>query len=657
MKNNVLQKNSLLDSAKIIGPVENLEDYVKRDWWKEIFNSYYLRTDGDVVNDEEITRNEIDFYLNILNIKKTDLILDMCCGQGRHCFELFNRGFFNVYGLDRSRYLIQRARKTLKERGVSIIFKEGDARKLSFPGAFFDYVFILGNSFGYFENASDDLKVLKNVQSILKPNGGILLDIADGEYLKKHYEPRSWEWIDQNYFVCRERSLSLDKTKLISREVITHTQKGVIIDQFYAERLYSKQHLKELLEHVGFNQIVFHEYNDTGSKRNQDLGMMKKRFFVTAVIKKEWPNIMFRTKKNEARNVAVLLGDPRQTDILKPASVFDDDDYYTINELKKALSGCNGYTFYYLDDHTKMITDLCKKRSKTDYVLNFCDEGFSNEARKELHIPALLETLNIPYSGSNPQCLAYCYDKSLIRGIAREMNISVPEAFYLKPSDDIYEMSFPFPVIIKPNFGDSSFGITQRNVAYNLEQMINAVDEVRNVINTNSPIIVEEFLHGKDLSIGMIGNIPDNIDILPIIEEDYSRLPDGLPKICGYEAKWDPKSPYWNIKSVPAKISDDIQKYIEESSLKLFERLECRDYCRFDWRLDKYGDPHLLEVNPNPGWCWDGHLAKMCEIANFSYKDMIHKILYATEQRLGIEKLDISDVKKRKKKAPAAALI
>ncbi|MFA7114654.1 MAG: D-alanine--D-alanine ligase, partial [Candidatus Omnitrophota bacterium] len=139
-----------------------------------------------------------------------------------------------------------------------------------------------------------------------------------------------------------------------------------------------------------------------------------------------------------------------------------------------------------------------------------------------------------------------------------------------------------------------------------------------------------------------IGNLPDNINILPLIEEDYSALPDDLPKICGYEAKWDPNSPYWNIRSIQADIPEAVQKYIEESSLRLFERLECRDYCRFDWRLDNNGDPHLLEVNPNPGWCWDGHLARMCKFADISYQDMLHKVLLAAQERIGIPESEVS---------------
>ena len=72
----------------------------------------------------------------------------------------------------------------------------------------------------------------------------------------------------------------------------------------------------------------------------------------------------------------------------------------------------------------------------------------------------------------------------------------------------------------------------------------------------------------------------------------------------------------------------------------LSERLECRDYTRFDWRLDAEGTPKLLEVNPNPGWCWDGHLAKMAGLAGMSYSDMLAAILRATEERLEIATME-----------------
>jgi D-alanine-D-alanine ligase len=619
-----------------LGPVPNLEEYVSRDWWRTIFNSMYLKTDGDVVDDPRITSSEIDTVGEILDLNLQDRILDLCCGQGRHTLELAQRGFVNVEGLDRSRYLVQKARLRAKSLGLAIKFREGDARKLPHKPDEFDAVLILGNSFGYFDSIHDDLRVLQEVARILKPWGRLLIDLADGDYIREHFQKRSWEWIDQNMFVCRERSLSGDAERLLSREVITHVSKGVLADQFYAERLYSEKAIYLLLERAGFSDVMVRAELHPDSQRAQDLGMMERRLAVTARIRKEWTPIN-RKSVGRKKHIAVILGDPKKPDHLKPGSVFDDDDFYTIDKMKSVFRELNGYRVSYLTNHDTLVGDLLKMRGHVDLILNLCDEGYLNDPRKELHVPAILETLGLPYSGSGPQCLAFCYDKSLVRGVAMEMGIPVPQAHFIRPEDTSYELPFDFPVLVKPNVGDSSFGITERSVAWDVESLINAVVEIRQNLGYEKPLLVEEFLPGSDLTLGIIGNPPSSYLVLPIAEEDYSGLPEGRPKICGYEAKWCPDSPYWQIRSVPAMLPEQTRQALIEWSTVLAERLECRDYMRFDWRLDKEGQPRLLEVNPNPGWCWDGHLAKMAAMDGMGYADMLESILRAAEDRLGME--------------------
>ncbi len=617
---------------KSFGPVPNLEDYVQPDWWNRIFNSIYLKTDSDVVDDRKVTSREISRFCEILNLSRENSILDLCCGQGRHSIELARKGFRNVEGLDRSRYLIQKAKSRANKEGLSLRFREGEARSLPYASDTFDRVMILGNSFGYFESIMDDLKVLKEVFRVLKPWGMLLVDITDGDYIREQFQPRSWEWIDKNLFVCRERTLSMDSQSLISREVVTHVEKGVIADQFYAERLYSRENLYQLLKTAGYTGMTDHGSISTESERNQDLGMMEQRIIYTAVVKKEWAPV--KAKKTGTANIVVILGDPSKDDPLKPSSVFDDDDYYTIDQMKNALMQLKEYNFTFIDNHDSLIQDLIKQKSGTDFIFNLCDEGYNNNPRLELHIPSILEVLGMEYSGSGPQCLAFCYDKSLVRGIAKEMGIPVPEAVLVDKEDTIFEIPLLFPVLIKPNFGDSSFGITQNSYAGSIQEVISSVSEIRVKLGYEKPVLIEEFLPGKDLSVGIIGNIPDSYTVLPIIEEDYSHVPGDLPRICGYEAKWDPSSPYWKIKSVPAELDESVEKFIVECCLKLAQRLDCRDYVRFDWRLDSNGNPKLLEVNPNPGWCWDGHLAKMAGFHGYNYSEMLEAILKATQQRL-----------------------
>ena len=623
--------------VKVLGPVSRLEEHVHPNWWRGIFNSLYLKTDADVVDDQVITRQEVNLFLDILKPATEDRILDLCCGQGRHSLELARRGFRNIEGLDRSHYLVERARAAAEREGLGVRFREGDARKLAYATDSFDVVMILGNSFGYFESLQDDLRVLKEVARVLKPWGKILIDVADGNRLRKHFQPRSWEWMDNKHFVCRERELSVDGQRLISREVITHVEKGVIGDQFYAERLYTQDSIARLMKEAGFNDFAFHGTISPNSQRNQDLGMMEQRRIVTGIMKKDWTP-QKRKPREAVTNVVVIMGDPTKKDPVKPDAVFDDDDFYTIDQMKDALRNLKGFQFTYLNNHNTLVQDLCKAAGKVDFALNLCDEGFDNDARKELHVPAILEACGISYTGAGPQCLAFCYDKSLVRGIASEMGMPVPLAFFVESDDAAFDIPFGFPMIVKPNFGDSSFGITQHSVVESLDDLLMAITGIRERFGYEKPILVEEFLTGNDLSVGIIGNPDTSYRVLPITEEDYSGLPPELPRICGYEAKWDPESPDRNIKSVPANLPETTEKEVVEWCLKLFERLECADYARFDWRLDASGNPKLLEVNPNPGWCWDGHLAKMTKYAGMSYSEMLEAILRAAEQRLKINR-------------------
>ena len=196
------------------------------DWWRTLFNSVYLKTDGDVVENDRNTVAEIDSIVRIAGLEPNDKILDLCCGQGRHSLELARRGFSHVTGLDRSRYLVRLARQRAGERNLNVSFREGDARRFRLPPNSMHCVLILGNSFGYFEQIEDDLKILESCQRVLMSGGSIVLDITNGDWMRKHFEPRSWEWIDQDHIVCRERSLSSDGERLISREVVTHAERG-----------------------------------------------------------------------------------------------------------------------------------------------------------------------------------------------------------------------------------------------------------------------------------------------------------------------------------------------------------------------------------------------------------------------------------------------
>lgn len=616
-------------NTRTLGPLPDLERHLPSDWWRTLFNSVYLKTDGDVVENELSTSREVDRLIDVAGLEPNDRILDLCCGQGRHSLELAQRGFRHVKGVDRSRYLIRLARRRARQQGLAISFHEGDARRFRIKESDFHCVMLLGNSFGYFDREEDDLAVLRSVIRALGSGGDLLLDIANGDWVRQNFAPRSWEWIDQEHFVCRERSLSADSSRLISREVVVHAERGVIVDQFYAERLYAQEAITALLEAAGFTNIRVHDPIESMSDRNQDLGMMACRMLITG----QSPRAPTRSRKRRPAfpQVTVLLGDPRLPDSCKCNGQFNPEDLETVQRLKEALAELEGYSFSYLDNHTSMLSDLRGRRP--DFVLNLCDEGYDNDAFKELHVPAALEMFGIPYSGAGPAALGLCYNKSYVRCIAESLDVPVPLETYVDPDDQSATLPSILPAILKPNFGDSSVGITVDSVVETPDALIARMDNMRNEF-PGIPILIQEYLVGSEYSVGIVGNPGQGYQFFPPLEVDYNGLDSGLPRILGYESKWLPDSPYWTqIKYHEARLDDDTTRRLYDWSSLLFERLGCRDYARFDFRAGADGQIKLLEVNPNPGWCWDGKFNFMAGYAGLRYAELLRMIIELAQSR------------------------
>jgi len=257
----------------------------------------------------------------------------------------------------------------------------------------------------------------------------------------------------------------------------------------------------------------------------------------------------------------------------------------------------------------------------------------------ELHVCALLEMFHIPYSGSGPACIGVTLDKQTVLGMATAIDIPVPRTVYLEHERNGIDLKgLKFPVLVKPNSTDGSFGITKKNVCRTEAELHDAIKSIREVFNVHGALLIQEYLEGRDVNCAIIGNPPNKHMVLPVTEEDYSALPAGWPKICGFESKWDPESPYWNIKTVPTTLDKEKQQLITDCSIRLFQRLGVRDYARFDWRLDSEGNPHLLEANPNCGWCEDGHMAKTCNLAGISYPEMLRMLIESAISRSKLAK-------------------
>ncbi|KAI8900378.1 hypothetical protein BC833DRAFT_656359 [Globomyces pollinis-pini] len=664
------------------GRVQNLEEMIPEQWWKTVFSDdMYLKTDGDVVEDADITKAELIELTSDPDIQNILLkgcqpqdetetasgdghvkVLDLCCGQGRHSLHLVHEySQLRMYGHDQSSYLISLAKERAVEQKVTkqTCFTVGDCRQIPYPDATFDLILLLGNSFGYFSNDDQDRAVLREIFRVLLPNGRVVIDLTDGDYMRENFAERSWEWIDDSTFVCRERQLSKDKARLNSREIVTMTGDGVVRDQFYQERLYSRNDLNKLMREAGFS-VVIPPSGESGSltltqtlsKRNEDLGMMENRMIITAVK----PDLNRKTDLQLSAapkltslipKISILMGDTRKPCVGKLNNTWNDEDLLTRNKLIEGIrKNYDAEWIDVLDCHDTLVESLVRRNPA--YVFNLCDEGWNNDALKELHLPALLEMLDIPYSGAGPNCLAFCYDKGLVNRSASAIGIPTPkEVTFLgnsqaNPESQLKELiglcegNLEYPVFVKPIKGDNSLGITVRSVVKNPKELTLYVQELRELEIYD--ILIQEYLEGIEYGVGMIGNVEAGFHFLPTLKVDFTGIiSKQLPPILGFESKWDPKSPYWSdVKFEKAHLDDKTELQLQKHCIQLWERFGCRDYARFDFRSDSKGEIKLLEVNPNPGWCWDGKLAYMAKLDGLDYHELLDLILKASWKRLGL---------------------
>ena len=327
--------------------------------------------------------------------------------------------------------------------------------------------------------------------------------------------------------------------------------------------------------------------------------------------------------------ISVLLGDPRLPDRNKPGGRYTADDLDQLLRLKSALAELAAYRFEYLDDHEHLLDRL--RTDPPEFVLNFCDTGYRNQALLEAHVAAYLEMLGIAYSGCGPMALGLCYDKGLVHAAAQSIGVPVPREVLLPPGVPIPQLDYP--AFIKPLRGDGSVGITARSLVHDSGEAEACVGELRDLLPGES-LIAQEFVDGDEYGLGIIGNPGDGFHSLPPLEVDYSALDPALPRLLDYSSKTDPDSPYWtDIRFRRARLQDDVEQQMRDWCHALFARLGLRDYARFDFRTAADGGIRLMEVNPNPAWCWDGKLAHMAGLGGLSHGRMLGLIIETARRR------------------------
>ena len=253
--------------------------HVDIDWWKTIFDDIYLMTDSRSICDPDLTQREVDFIETALNVDKTDPLLDLCGGQGRHAIELSRRGFKNVSVLDYSDYLIKLGKQQADQLKLNTLFFQGDARDTHLAAESVGAVIIMGGSFGYFAHDDENKKILEETFRILTPKGALLLDLPDKKHVLKHFNPVSVHKAGKTLEVTRSRELERDV--IYCQEIVNCSKKGCLRKNNYCVRLYTPEQISETLQTIGFSDVSFQQ-DFMNRQRQGDYGTMTNRMVVLA---------------------------------------------------------------------------------------------------------------------------------------------------------------------------------------------------------------------------------------------------------------------------------------------------------------------------------------------------------------------------------------
>ena len=269
-------------------------------------------------------------------------------------------------------------------------------------------------------------------------------------------------------------------------------------------------------------------------------------------------------------------------------------------------------------------------RAEADLIFNLT-ESYAGDDTMDMNIAAFLDLLGKPYTGAGPHALYLAQDKALAKKIFAFHQIRTPffATSYKGKLDHSHDIAFP--LIVKPCSEDGSIGIDMGSVVGSVKELMERIHYIHEEFD--GPALIEEYIEGRELYAAVLGN--DSPEVLPLIELDLSKLPEGTPKIAGKEVKWEKDTEHYRVtKSAPAEdLDEDTSHLLSETALAAYQALKLRDYGRIDMRLTPKGEVYVIEANPNP-WLASGaefHMA--ARKAGRTYAQLISEIVDLAKAR------------------------
>jgi len=313
------------------------------------------------------------------------------------------------------------------------------------------------------------------------------------------------------------------------------------------------------------------------------------------------------------------------------------EDLETIDALAAALETCTEEPVVRLPCDHALPARL--ESEHLDFVFNIA-EGWGGRNR-EAFAPSLFEIFGIPYTGSDGLTLSLTLNKVLTKKILMAEGIPTPEFFVVRDLGELRDIPLPFPLFVKPCHEGTSKGIRNFSLVRNPDELERAVSWV--LINYHQQALVERFISGPEVAVGILGNGPD-IKILPHAEIRFTEQNPFYSFEC--------KSLVDEEILCPAPLSPSLTMRIEEIALAAYESFGCRDLARLDLRINETGEPYVLEINPLPGLSPRYSLFPIqAAAAGMDYKAMVRALVGQAMKRYSMDMTGRSARRKPKGRA------
>lgn len=282
-----------------------------------------------------------------------------------------------------------------------------------------------------------------------------------------------------------------------------------------------------------------------------------------------------------------------------------------------------------INEDIKVLIKLLSE-NPPDVVFNLV-EYYRDDSGLEHLVAGLYSLYGVRFTGADPFTLALCQRKGMTKQLLLANNVPTPRYKLLTKPKLPGRHGLHYPLIVKPAREDASSGVEKESVVYNSEQLNARIKKVFE--EYYPPILVEEFIEGRELHISILGNNPP--EVLPMIEFDFSELPHDHPTIISYDAKWSPlEESFHRVHTIcPAKLSKRLEQKIKTVALDAYKITGCLDYARLDVRLTKDNKVFVLEVNPNPDLTEGVSFMESAEQIGLSFGETLSKIVECALRR------------------------